>query len=123
MGINWSLSLMSYSELSLRAGAEVGQMNSALDGENLSGAQGSQTSCIFITDHREFPGQEINTCSLFIVGAGVESSWQLVEAVLKDSFRNFLHRTGLPPSFALALFQLYWVLYKDSPYLFPWSQK
>lgn len=64
---------MSCSELSLWelwAGAGVVQMSSALAGENLSGAQGSQTSCIFITGHREFPDQEINTSSLFIVGVG-----------------------------------------------------
>lgn len=53
-------------------------MSSALAGENLSGAQGSQTSCIFIIGHREFSEQEINTSSLFMAGAGVESgagSW------------------------------------------------
>lgn len=56
------------------------QMSSALAAENLSWAPDLQTGCIFITGHREFPGQGINTSSLFMgegwsLGQAAGGSW------------------------------------------------
>lgn len=53
---------------------------------SLGGAAGSRAVYIFITGHREFPEQEINTSSLFIVAG----SWWLMAAEFKPAFSLLL---------------------------------
>lgn len=74
--------------LGLGGGRGKVQMSSAMAGENPSNTAGSQAGHIFITGHREFPDQGINTISLFMVGQ--RQGWQLVAAELEGSCRHFL---------------------------------
>lgn len=74
------------------------RMSSAIANGSLGGAAGSRAVCIFITGHREFPEQEINTSSLFMVAG----SWWLMAAEFKLVFSLLLHSrpplqlSGLP---------------------------
>lgn len=110
----------------LRSVAKMGvRVCSALACENLSWAQGWQTKCIFITVTGNFPTGGSIPLHYLWWGQGWSLGLEAMAAVCKVSCRHFLHTTGLPPSIRLAraLYQHYQVLYKDSPYFFPWSQE
>ena len=96
------------------------QMSSALAGASLSWAWGSQTGCIFITGHREFPDQG-DQYQFIIHGKGRGGVWGLqpVAAVFKDSCRHFPLMTVLPPSLPSCQLGALQTL----PHLYPWSQE
>lgn len=70
------------------------QMSSVIANGSLCGTAGSRAVCIFITGHREFPEQEINTSSLFLVAE--RAGWWLVAAEFKLVFSNM--RVSAPSS-------------------------
>lgn len=59
-------------------------MSSALAGETCRELK-ARTRCTFITGHREFPDQGINTSSLFMRVWGGVWGWKPLGAVLEDS--------------------------------------
>lgn len=68
-------------------------MSSVVANGSLCGAAGSRAVCIFITGHREFPEQEINTSSLFMAAGRV--CWWLMAAEFQLAFSLILAQSML----------------------------